>query len=313
MRGGLRLDKKKALILVNPRSGRIVARQLAFSFGSDFQNTIYEPFIRLTTGPHDATDVAARLADRFDLVVCRGGDGTLNETINGVLQSGAQVPIGYIPGGTTNDFAKSNGIPLEQNAAVRLILDGSPVPQDVGLFGESRYFCYTASFGLFTESSYATDQRFKNRFGYAAYLAAGVRELTRIEPVKLRVDADGETFEGEYIFGSVTNALSVGGGVLKFPRGRVRFDDGLMELVLVKKPKNPKDFVRLFSQIQKGVYDETYITIRSARIFLFDFLGQSVPWSLDGEYGGETTEVAVQCIRHGIQIFKPSKPTEVTS
>ena len=303
------MDKKKALILVNPRSGRTLARQLAFSFGSDFQNTAYEPFIRLTTGPRDATDVAARLASSFDLVVCRGGDGTLNETINGVLQSGAQVPIGYIPGGTTNDFAKSNDIPLDQDAAVRLILDGKPVPQDVGLFGESRYFCYTASFGLFTKSSYATDQRFKNRFGYGAYLAAGAKELLHIGPIALRVDVDGETFEGEYVFGSVTNAYAVGGGVLKFPRGSLRFDDGKMELVLIKKPKNPAQMLRLFTEVQKGVYDENYFTIRSGKVFLFDFLGKSVPWSLDGEFGGETEEVAVQCIRHGIQIFKPTEET----
>lgn len=303
------MDKKKALILVNPRSGRTLARQLAFSFGSDFQNTAYEPFIRLTTGPRDATDVAARLAGSFDLVVCRGGDGTLNETINGVLQSGAQVPIGYIPGGTTNDFAKSNDIPLDQDAAVRLILDGKPVPQDVGLFGESRYFCYTASFGLFTKSSYATDQRFKNRFGYGAYLAAGAKELLHIDPIALRVDVDGETFEGEYVFGSVTNAYAVGGGVLKFPRGSLRFDDGKMELVLIKKPKNPAEMLRLFTEVQKGVYDENYFTIRSGKVFLFDFLGKSVPWSLDGEFGGETEEVAVQCIRHGIQIFKPTEET----
>ncbi len=303
------MDRKKALILVNPRSGRTVARQLAFSFGSDFQNTPYEPFIRLTTGPHDATDVAARLSKDFDLVVCRGGDGTLNETINGVLQSGADVPIGYIPGGTTNDFAKSNGIPQEQDAAIRLILDGAPVPQDVGLFGESRYFCYTASFGLFTKSSYATDQRFKNRFGYGAYLAAGAKELLHIEPIALRVDADGEVFEGEYVFGSVTNAYAVGGGVLKFPRESVRFDDGQMELVLIKKPRNPAEMLRLFTEVQKGVYDENYFTIRSGRVFLFDFLGKNVPWSLDGEYGGETAEVAVQCIRHGIHIFKPTEET----
>ena len=303
----MRLEKKKALILVNPRSGRIVARQLAFNFGSDFQDTAYEPFIRLTTGPHDATDVAARLADRFDLVVCRGGDGTLNETINGVLQSGAQVPIGYIPGGTTNDFAKSNGIPLDQDAAVRLILNGEPVPQDMGLFGESRYFCYTASFGLFTKSSYATDQRFKNRFGYGAYLVAGVRELAHIKPIALRVDADGRIFEGEYIFGSVTNAYAVGGGVLKFPRDSVRFDDGQMELVLIKKPKSLPEMARLFSDVQKGIYDENYFTICSGKVFLFDFFGRSVPWSLDGEFGGETTEAAVQCVRHAIQIFKPKE------
>ena len=303
------MDKKKALILVNPRSGRTLARQLAFNFGSDFQYTEYEPFIRMTTGPQDATDVAARLANQFDLVVCRGGDGTLNETVNGVLQSGADVPIGYIPGGTTNDFAKSNGIPCDQDAAIRLILGGKSVPQDVGLFGESRYFCYTASFGLFTRSSYATDQRFKNRFGYGAYLAAGIKELAHVDSVALRVDVDGETFEGEYVFGSVTNAYSVGGGVLKFPRGSVRFDDGLMELVLIKKPKSPADMLRLFTEVQKGIYDENYFTIRSGKVFLFDFFGKNVPWSLDGEYGGETTEVAVQCIRHGFQIFKPTEET----
>lgn len=301
------MDRKKALILVNPRSGRTLARQLAFNFGSDFRNTDYEPFIRLTTGPNDATDVAARLANRFDLVICRGGDGTLNETINGIMQSGTDVPIGYIPGGTTNDFAKSNDIPLDQDAAIRLILDGKPVPQDVGLFGESRYFCYTASFGLFTKSSYATDQRVKNRFGYAAYLAAGAKELLHIDPIALRVDMDGEVFEGEYVFGSVTNARAVGGGVLKLSRERVKFDDGLMELVLIKKPKSPADMLRLFTEVQKGIYDESYFTIRSGKVFLFDFLGKSVPWSLDGEFGGNTTEAAVQCIRHGIHIFKPTE------
>ena len=303
------MKKKKALILVNPRSGRIVTRRLAFSFGSDFRDTEYEPFIRLTTGPHDATDVAARLSKDFDLVVCRGGDGTLNETVNGVLEAGVDVPIGDIPAGTTNDFAKSNGIPFDEDAAIRTILEGKPVPQDVGLFGEGRYFCYTASFGLFTKASYATDQHIKNRYGYAAYLMGGAKELLHIETIPLRLDADGEVIEGEYVFGSVTNAYAVGGGVLKFPPDRVRLDDGLMELVLIKKPKNPMDLVRLYTDVQNGVFDEEYVTVRHGKIFLFDFMGASVPWSLDGEFGGETEEVAVQCIRHGIHIMKKTEET----
>ena len=306
------MEKKKALILVNPRSGRIVPRRTAFSFGSDFQNTIYEPFIRLTTGPRDATDVAARLAPKFDVVICRGGDGTLSETVNGVLLSGADVPIGYIPAGTTNDFAKSNGIPLDNDAAIRLILENEPVPQDVGLFGESLYFCYTACFGLFTKSSYATDQHIKNRYGYAAYLMAGIQELRHIDPVALRVTVDDETIEGEFVFGSVTNAYAVGGGVMKFPRERVAFDDGLMELVLIRKPKNPADLLRVFSDVQKGIFDDQTIVVRSGKVFLFDFLGTQVPWSIDGEFGGETTEVAIQCIHHGIHIFKKPKTTEAT-
>lgn len=306
------MEKKKMLILVNPRSGRIVPRRMAFSFGSDFQNTAYEPFIRLTTGPHDATDVAARLAGEYDVVVCRGGDGTLSETVNGVLQSGADVPIGYIPAGTTNDFAKSNGIPLDPQAAIRLILENEPVAQDVGLFGDSRYFCYTACFGLFTRSSYATNQHTKNRYGYAAYIMAGVRELRHIDPVALRVTVDGETIEGEFVFGSVTNAYAVGGGVMKFPRERVALDDGLMELVLIRKPKNPADLLRVLSDVQKGIFDDETIVVRSGSVFLFDFLGAQIPWSIDGEFGGETAETAVQCIRRGIHIFKKTNDTEET-
>lgn len=300
-------EKKKALVLVNPRSGKIVARRTSFSYGSDFLDTPYEPFIRMTTGPKDATDAAKRLAGNFDLVVCRGGDGTLGETINGVLASGKDVPIGYIPGGTTNDFAKSNNIPFEPQEAIRLILNNTPTPQDVGLFGENLYFSYTASFGLFTRSSYATDQRVKNRYGYAAYIAGGAKELRHIREIPLRVTVDGSIIEGKFIFGSVTNAYSVGGGLLKFSKDKVRFDDGLMELVLIRKPKNPGDFFKLLSGVSKGIYDENYITVVSGKVFLFDFMGEEVPWSVDGEFGGNTREVAIQCIRHGIQIFKPTE------
>lgn len=300
-------EKKKALVLVNPRSGRIVKRRTSFSYGSDFQNTEYEPFIRMTTGPRDATDAAKRLANKFDLVVCRGGDGTLGETVNGVLASGASVPIGYIPGGTTNDFAKSNDIPFDTDEAIRLILTEQPTPQDVGLFGESLYFTYTASFGLFTASSYATDQHIKNRFGYAAYIAGGAKEVRNIREIPLRLTVDGTTIEDKFIFGSVTNAYAVGGGVLKFSKDKVRFDDGLMELVLIRKPKNFADFLKLLSGVSKGAYDEKYITVLSGKVFLFDFLGEEVPWSVDGEFGGNTTEVAIQCIQHGIQIIKPTE------
>ena len=298
------MKKKKALILVNPRSGRIVPRHLAFSYGSDFRESEYEPFIRLTTGPMDAADVAQRLAGEYDLVICRGGDGTLNETVNGVLKSGADVPIGYIPAGTTNDFAKSNGIPLSAETAIRRILEGEPVPQDVGLFDESRYFTYTASFGMFTKASYATDQRVKNRYGYAAYLFAGAKEMLHLQAIPLRVMVDGKAVEGEYLYGSVTNARAVGGGVMKFPEGSMHFDDGMMELVLVKKPKNPTDYVRLFIGMQNGEFDPDFVTVEQGEVFLFDFMGNKVPWTLDGEFGGDVQEVAIQCVKHGIRIIK---------
>ena len=298
------MAEKKALILVNPRSGRIVPRHLAFNFGSDFRDAGYEPFIRLTTGTMDAADVAQRLARDYDLVVCRGGDGTLNEVVNGVLKSGVDVPIGYIPAGTTNDFAKSNGIPTSADDAIRLILSGEPSPQDVGLFDEQRFFTYTASFGMFTKASYATDQRIKNRYGYAAYLAAGAQEVFHIRSYPLRVSVDGKQIEGEYIFGSVTNAKAVGGGVMKFPEGSMHFDDGMMELVLVKKPRNPAEMVRMFIELQNGEFDPDFVTVEQGEVFLFDFVGNAVPWTLDGEFGGETTEVAIRCIKHGFRIMK---------
>ena len=299
------MDKKKVLIIVNPKSGRMVASRLAFNYGNQFRNTDYEAFIRMTTGRHDATDVAKRLADKFDVIMCRGGDGTLSETISGVLESGINVPVGCIPGGTTNDFAKSNGIPLKSQEAINLVLNSEPVPQDVGKFGDDRYFIYTASFGLFTKASYATPQSIKNKFGYISYLVGGATELTNIKKIHAKVTCDGVEYEDDYIFGSVTNSLAVGGGVFRFSKDMMSFDDGLFELVLVKMPKDIKELAKLALCLKSGEYDKDYFTIVKGKEFSFDFGDKEIPWTLDGEFGGDTEKVDIKCLEHAIRLYKP--------
>ena len=301
------MDKKKVLVIVNPRSGRIVASRLAFNYGNQFRNTDYEPFIRMTTGRGDATDIACRLADKFDVIMCRGGDGTLSETINGILKSGKDVPVACIPGGTTNDFAKSNGIPLMSDEAINLVLTSDPVPQDVGSFGDERYFIYTASFGLFTKASYATPQSIKNKFGYISYLVGGATELTNIKKIHAKVTCDGEEYEDDYIFGSVTNSLAVGGGVFRFSKDMMSFDDGLFELVLVKMPKNVKELAKLALCLKSGEYDKNFFTIIKGKEFSFDFGEQEIPWTLDGEFGGDTKNIELKCHKHAIKLYKPTE------
>ena len=156
---------KKVLVIINPCSGRYTVRNQLLHIADEFTKAGYETTVYTTQKRGDATEYARHLADKFDLIVCRGGDGTFNETVNGILQSGIEVPLGYIPSGTTNDFAHSLGIPTNSTKAIELIRSVEPKWHDMGQMNNDRFFCYTASFGVFTKSSYNTSQKSKNLFG----------------------------------------------------------------------------------------------------------------------------------------------------
>ena len=211
---------KKLLFIMNPFAGQKKANKVLPEILMLFTEAGYEINISMTTGPGSASRLAAERGGCADLVVCCGGDGTLNETIAGLLQAGLNVPIGYIPSGTTNDFASSLNLSHNPVQAARDILEGTPVPFDVGKFGD-RYFCYVASFGAFTKSSYAVPQTLKNALGHTAYVLGGISELSQIRNEHVRMEIDGEVVEDDFLFGAICNSTSVG-GILTLPNDQDR-------------------------------------------------------------------------------------------
>ena len=219
---------KKLLFIMNPFAGQKKANKVLPEILMLFTEAGYDINIAMTTGPGAATRLAAERGGDVDLVVCCGGDGTLNETISGLLMAGLQVPVGYIPSGTTNDFASSLKLSHNPVQAARDIIEGQPIPYDIGKFGD-RYFSYVASFGAFTKSSYAVPQTVKNALGHTAYILGGISELSQIRNEHVRMEIDGEVVEDDFLFGAICNSTSVG-GILTLPPDRVDMRDGIFVL-----------------------------------------------------------------------------------
>ena len=293
---------KKMLFIMNPFSGQRKANKVLPEIISLFNRADYEVNTYITGGPGDATRIAALRAKDVDLVVCCGGDGTFNETITGMILCGADVPVGYIPAGSTNDFASSLKIPLNPLQAAQNILDGQPVSYDVGRFGE-RFFTYIASFGAFTRTSYATPQSVKNALGHTAYVLEGINELSQIRNIHVRMELDNEVLEDDYLFGAISNSTSVG-GVLTLKSSQVDMSDGLFEVLLVRAPKTLTELPECILALQTQNYDNCgMITFRSAsRIKVL--APTDVPWTLDGEKEEGHEEVLVENLHHAIRLMQ---------
>lgn len=294
---------KKMLFIVNPAAGqRKVCRYLP-ELISIFNHSGYELTVYMTAGPGDGTRIARDRAADFDIVTCAGGDGTLNEVITGILRSGSDVPIGYIPAGSTNDFAATLGLSTNILQAARAIVDGAPVLYDVGQFAD-RYFSYVASFGAFTRVSYATPQSSKNTFGRLAYFLEGIQELTQLRKLSARIELAGEVIEEEdFIFGAVTNTTSIG-GVLTLDTNRVDLRDGKLELLLLRYPRSMADLSVMIRALRSGSYEHSgNIVFRSASAMTFRMDAQ-IPWTLDGEMAQGGAEIPISNLHHAIRLVK---------
>lgn len=284
---------KKVLLVVNPCAGKMRSRKELFSIADPFCAAGYEVTIRPTTCRGDATVIARERGPEFDLLVCCGGDGTLNETVTGLLQieKSARPRLGYIPTGTTNDFASTLGIPSDINNAVRAILQNHTRKIDVGTLND-RLFTYVATFGAFADASYSAPQKLKNKLGHTAYLLEGAFKSTRnIRPYHIKIEAGDFVEEGDYIYGSVSNTTSVG-GILKLDPSEVQLNDGIFEVMLVKVPKSVPDFLRTFTNAVSKNFDDhniTFIKAKDVHIYVDD----NMPWSLDGEYEKGAKEVNI--------------------
>ncbi len=300
---------KRLLFFINPNAGHAEIRNHLVDVLQIFSAGGYEITVHPTAAPKDLTrKIAADGAD-YDLLVCTGGDGTLNEAVSGLMQlpEDRRPPLGYIPGGTVNDVASTLGLSRNPVAAARDIMTGRPFAMDVGQFCESRWFVYVAAFGLFTDVAYETPQEDKRALGRLAYLLAGVRALSDVRAVPVCIECNGKTERAEVLDGLVCSTTSVGGFQ---PRSdlsdlEVRLDDGRAEVVLVKDIKNLIDFGNVAGRLLRmELQNESFITHQSDRVrFTFE---HPVPWTLDGEYGGDRRQVDIQIHRQAVRIIVPA-------
>lgn len=290
---------KKLYFIYNPHSGREQIRTKLSDILQIFSNAGYELTVYPTKEAKDATRRIAELSDDYDLVVCSGGDGTMDEVVQGMMMRTHRIPLGYIPSGTVNDFARSLKIPRDMSRAAEIAVNGRNFACDMGTFNDES-FVYIAAFGLFTDVSYSTKQNMKNVLGQLAYLLEGMKRLTSIPSYHMHLTSEECNVEGDYIFGMVTNSRSVGG--FKSIIGRnVQFDDGVFEVTFVRRPQNPAELQDMLASIVRKEIDSKYMdSFRTAYLTVESEL--PVPWTLDGEFGGEWQTAVIQNHQKALEI-----------
>ena len=291
---------KKMLLIVNPHAGqRKVVKHLA-EIIDIFNRADYEVITHITAFSGDCENMVLHYAHKLELVVCCGGDGTFNETISGVLRSGVDVPVGYIPAGSTNDFASSLGLSKRILQAARDIVEGTAERFDVGSFN-GRHFSYVASFGAFTRTSYNTPQSVKNALGHLAYVLGGIQEISQIKPYHLRFEfPDGNVIEDDFIFGAASNSTCVG-GVLTLAPDRVDMADGLLEVLLVRAPKSLAELTDCLVALQKQTYNCAMVSFLSAASVVVT-APETMDWTLDGELQKGIENIHIQCLHQKLQL-----------
>ena len=290
---------KKLLFIVNPRAGKTKSTAPLFDAVAAFSRAGYLVRVFVTEAGGQARDIAAKWGGQYDLVVCAGGDGTLNETISGLMQLEQRPPLGYLPNGSTNDFAASLHLHTTVEAAARAVAGGVPYFLDIGRHN-GRYFAYVASFGAFTRSSYSASQAAKNALGHFAYILEGLGDLDSLRPYRCAIDADGEHFEGDFIFGAVCNSTSLG-GLVKLDPKHVSMDDGTLELLLLRMPKTALDLQNLITAMTRMQYDYPGVIFRHVKNVVLT-TDENISWSLDGEYAASAPRVEIQCLPGAIEL-----------
>ncbi len=291
---------KKLLFILNPHAGKAQIKGRLLQIVDLMVKKGYDVTIYPTQAKRDALKMAQKRAGEFDLIVCSGGDGTLDEAVSGMMLSGKKIPLGYIPAGSTNDFANSLKIPKDMVKAAEIAVSGQKFACDIGMFNQ-KPFVYVAAFGMFTAVSYKTRQEWKNILGHAAYLLEGVKSLTDITSYHLRVECAGRVIEDEFIYGMITNSNSVGG--FKNMTGKnVLLNDGKFEVTLIRMPKNIVELNAILGSLT-NLIDDTDL-IYSFKSDCITFLSEeNVSWTLDGEYGGSLHEVTIRNIRQALEIM----------
>ncbi len=291
--------KKKMLFVYNPKAGKAQIRTKLADILDIFAKAGYEINIHPTQKSGEATQIVEQREENYDLIVCSGGDGTLDEVVTGMINSGKITPLGYIPAGSTNDFALSHGLPKNMLKAAQIAVGGRDFACDVGRFNEDT-FVYVAAFGLFTNVTYETAQDMKNILGHMAYILQGVKSLSVIPSYSMKITYDGQVIEDDFMLGMITNSVSVGG--FKGITGKhVKLDDGVFEVTLIKRPKTIKALNDLILSLMNREFDaDDMFFFRTGKLVCES--QTPVAWTIDGENGGAHERAEIQNLCKSITI-----------
>lgn len=296
--------ERKLLVIINLYSGLKQGKRYLADILELFSKAGYHIGVHTTLKGGDAKEYAKKYAGEYDTVVCIGGDGTFNECVSGILDGGHNTPIGYIPAGSTNDFASSIGLSKRILTAASDIVLGKPATFDTGRFND-RHFTYVASFGAFTKSSYQTPQNIKNVLGHLAYVLDGIKEIGNIRPQYIKMSIGDEKIRGDYIFGAVCNSTSLG-GILTLDKNVVDMNDGLFEILLIKSPKNILELNECITALRTQNYSSKMLVFKSAEKVTVTEC-ENTEWSLDGEYQPACKNAVIENMNNSIRIILPEK------
>ncbi len=288
------------LFIYNPHAGKGLLKPKLADVLDIFVKSGFELVVYPTQSYKDAYQKVTHMEDGFDLVVCSGGDGTLDEVVTGMMERTNKIPIGYIPTGTTNDFANSLEISKDILIAADTAVNGIPFACDIGTFNRD-VFVYVAAFGLFTDVSYQTDQNLKNWFGHVAYVLEGAKRLSNIPSYNIKITHDEELLEGDFMIGMVTNSKSVA-GVRGITGKDVSFNDGEFEVTLIKRPKTPLELQEIITSLLIESFNTEYMYTFKAKEIVFEST-EMIPWTLDGEFGGDHENVKICNKQQAIEIM----------
>lgn len=303
--GVTKTQRKKVLLVINPCAGKNSKRVGALDIMNRLSSADFDFEVRNTRCQGDATTIVKEIGENYDMVICCGGDGTLNEAVNGLMKLNKRIPIGYIPSGSTNDLAATLGIPTKIDEAAELILSEKLNSYDVGEFN-GRFFNYVASFGLGVEVSYSTPQAMKNLLGHWAYMINAfvlklIPMLSHLKPVHMKVEYDGNELEDDFYFGSFSNSTSVA-GLFKFNQDEVKLNDGCFELLLVRGLKRKSEAFSMLGKIIRQEYDGERIMLIKAKNVKIT-CDEEIPWTLDGEFGGNHKNIELSVNHRGFDIY----------
>lgn len=298
------MERKRLLFVLNPKAGKAQVKNHLLKIIDVFIKGGYQVTVHVTQDKGDALRVAKERESGYDLLVCCGGDGTLDEVVTGMVKSGKSTLIGYIPAGSTNDFANSLKLPRNMEKAAQIVMEGKKFACDIGAFNRD-VFVYVAAFGMFTDVSYGTGQEMKNILGHMAYLLEGVKRLTALQSYQMRFSYGDTVIEGDFLFGMVTNSVSVGG--FKGLTGKnVALNDGELEVTLVRRPTNAMELNQLIAALlDRNLENEFIYWFKTARLQVES--EEEVSWTLDGEFGGNHKEVLIEDYKEAMTILVPEK------